>query len=1119
MSTSGTLDVQRLASQLEQAHPCQDEQAMRARMEHGRPCPMELHAAVALGQADVVRELLQAGARIDEVDASGRLPLCHALAALSRDLHPHPCARPMVELLLERDVAFRARQARGQDAYSKLAALLKRQHRYPQELGCPCRTCTSVVELRVAESDASRALRSCVGTAALPVAVHASHAVTSTCDIVWVLQLLQTRGALLDGQDTDGLTALHHAARLGRASDARWLLAHGARADVPDWEGLLPLHHAAVAGSADVASLLLDSGKGSSSNRSKGGGAQLLDAHTVRYLSADSLDAQRGPGTAAAVSAAAAAAAVAFAKQGGRRNGNRGGTGGGPSPGGAGGALDPSGLVTSGGFSALALAACHCQAGMVELLLQRGAEFDALNAADCSALAAAADRGAGAICAALRARASGSSGPAAAQLLASSGAAVAALPSGGTQEAGANGGALAEAWRRGVVEQPELPDVPGSGCLRQQHPLSGADTDGAAASDAPSEQQPRLSWAARAASAAARAAAAAATRLSRSGGGGSPAALPSAPRASTLLPAATASAGTPAALVGAAPGEPEAESKKRKGKKAMVLSLEELQAMVLGRPVPGAAAGAVPKPAAGQAHAQAQAATTAASSATATAGQGAVATARGPDAGGLCTSPTPASASALVRLAPGLARELSMDCMVSSCLASSDDTAGSEQLVLGFQGPSFSSCLSSMVLPPGASSAHSPPAVRGAASGQALDLGICAVSPFGSCGHRRYSPQTHDDLLHPGGAPHHDHHEGVGVHLEMSLVHMEGIVAAVVDDGAAGTPRGGGGPKRQPSGLGVLSRAIGPSAADPPALMGGGSGSGTAALSPVGSAATPSAGVKLPVGSAAPLSMRAPRANVWAGGGAPPSSPPLHKDSEVLAGWCCDGSGGSAAGATPPPLGGGEASGSGAALAAAGASSGSEALAMLRPRTCTLADAWRDAGSSSPYCSAPNSLSGADLAAAAAWGDVLRSQQQQAPVVAALAAEATGGWQELASSESSGPPLARRSLGGGPPVPLPLSPGLWSTPSSVAGGAGVQASAGSSSAHTPHTPRLPDLPATLFDHDSDDRLAQSHQEFVAQQAATAEGTSHWPQEHGGGGGAGVGAVISVYLAWSRRGNF
>ncbi|KAJ8604153.1 hypothetical protein CTAYLR_008572 [Chrysophaeum taylorii] len=73
-----------------------------------------------------------------------------------------------------------------------------------------------------------------------------------------VLQWLGSADA--DARDSDGRTALHHAAMFGHAELARALLENAASPDLPDVNGQAPLHAAAHAGSASAVRVLLDAG-------------------------------------------------------------------------------------------------------------------------------------------------------------------------------------------------------------------------------------------------------------------------------------------------------------------------------------------------------------------------------------------------------------------------------------------------------------------------------------------------------------------------------------------------------------------------------------------------------------------------------------------------------------------------------------------------------------------------------------------------------------------------------------------------------------------------------------------------------------------------------------------
>jgi hypothetical protein len=109
-------------------------------------CP---HAA-RRGHAGVLRALLAAGADPWVADADGYTAYDYALDA----------AKPpaVVAALLEGDPRFGEVQAGFQASYARMCQLLKRTQRFPA-LGCPCRTCNSVVEVRAPESEASCQVR------------------------------------------------------------------------------------------------------------------------------------------------------------------------------------------------------------------------------------------------------------------------------------------------------------------------------------------------------------------------------------------------------------------------------------------------------------------------------------------------------------------------------------------------------------------------------------------------------------------------------------------------------------------------------------------------------------------------------------------------------------------------------------------------------------------------------------------------------------------------------------------------------------------------------------------------------------------------------------------------
>ncbi|GIL54233.1 hypothetical protein Vafri_9807, partial [Volvox africanus] len=302
-------------------------------------CP---HAA-RKGHAETLRVLLAAGANPWMPDADGYTAYDYALD------HAKPPA--VVAALLEGDPRFSEMQQGFQAAYQRMCQMLKRTQRYPA-LGCPCRTCNSLLEIRAPETEASRLVREQIGCVALVRAVQAGGPQCTE-----VMELLLKHGALLDGQDYDGRTALHQAIRYNRLAEAAWLTSKGAHLDIPDFEGLLPLHQAGCSGFFDITRLLVNAGAP-------------LNLHTIKYVPQDQLDGQ----------AKKQAEGLLGSKKAKRKQ-----------------QLDVSGLSTIGGNSPLALAIRHGHGAIVEYLLSQNAVFDLKNAADSSAFHAALDKGSAAI--------------------------------------------------------------------------------------------------------------------------------------------------------------------------------------------------------------------------------------------------------------------------------------------------------------------------------------------------------------------------------------------------------------------------------------------------------------------------------------------------------------------------------------------------------------------------------------------------------------------------------------------------------------------------------------------------------------------------------------------------
>ncbi len=115
-----------------------------------------------------------------------QIAVCAVLLATSNSrAAAHSCRMPshicgsggcralaLLTALLESDPGFGAAQRQQQQQYNRYCQALKRSQRYPA-LGCSCRLCNAVVEIRASETDATRTLRDQIGCVALVRAVQA----------------------------------------------------------------------------------------------------------------------------------------------------------------------------------------------------------------------------------------------------------------------------------------------------------------------------------------------------------------------------------------------------------------------------------------------------------------------------------------------------------------------------------------------------------------------------------------------------------------------------------------------------------------------------------------------------------------------------------------------------------------------------------------------------------------------------------------------------------------------------------------------------------------------------------------------------------------------------------
>ncbi|KXZ53302.1 hypothetical protein GPECTOR_7g1196 [Gonium pectorale] len=166
--------------------------------------------AVEVGDVRTVRELLRFGACPYTPDDSNGTP--YHMAIERGDVE-------VVEALLDGDPAFEELQRAQADVYRRLLHASQRVER-SEVAGCPCVQCNYRVAIRAAASPETEELRAQLQLVALPVVMDAAPPESA----VALMELMRSRGALLDAHDADGYTALHLAVRAGNLDAIRWLL-------------------------------------------------------------------------------------------------------------------------------------------------------------------------------------------------------------------------------------------------------------------------------------------------------------------------------------------------------------------------------------------------------------------------------------------------------------------------------------------------------------------------------------------------------------------------------------------------------------------------------------------------------------------------------------------------------------------------------------------------------------------------------------------------------------------------------------------------------------------------------------------------------------------------------
>ena len=190
-----------------------------------------LHAAAAAGQAEVVRQLLTAGAALEAGDDRDRTPLHHAAQAGKE---------ATVEVLLAAGAALEARDELD---------------RTPLHFAAQAGEAATVQVLLAAGADV--AARDWRNETPLHFAAQAEQAEQAAA----VVQLLLAAGADREARTRwDQETPLHHAAVGGHVEVVELLLTAGADIRSRDVNGVTPLHGAVAADSSELVELLLTAG-------------------------------------------------------------------------------------------------------------------------------------------------------------------------------------------------------------------------------------------------------------------------------------------------------------------------------------------------------------------------------------------------------------------------------------------------------------------------------------------------------------------------------------------------------------------------------------------------------------------------------------------------------------------------------------------------------------------------------------------------------------------------------------------------------------------------------------------------------------------------------------------
>ncbi|XP_027353033.1 ankyrin-3-like [Abrus precatorius] len=246
--------------------------AHKATTERTESSPLgPIHLAAREGHVEILRLILLKGAKVDSLTKDGNTALHLAVLEGKREC---------VKLLLANAARTDIRNSRDGDTPLHIAATSGDEN---------------MVKLLL-QKGANKDVRNMLGKTAYDVAAENGHVgifdalrfgdslcVAARKGEVRSIQRLIESGAVVNGRDQHGWTALHRACFKGRIDAVRALLEKGVDVDAKDEEGYTALHCAVESGHADVAELLVKKGVDVEARTNKGVSA-LQIAESLHYV-------------------------------------------------------------------------------------------------------------------------------------------------------------------------------------------------------------------------------------------------------------------------------------------------------------------------------------------------------------------------------------------------------------------------------------------------------------------------------------------------------------------------------------------------------------------------------------------------------------------------------------------------------------------------------------------------------------------------------------------------------------------------------------------------------------------------------------------------------------------